>query len=71
MTYREKLDNLNIGDTFTIGERKYKIVENSSCDKCDLDLGCSALDFYDLRPGCSKFLRHDKKDVIFKEVKDE
>ena len=71
MTYREKLDNLNIGDCFTVGEKKFKILERTNCDDCDLDLGCIALDFYGLRPECDKFLRHDKKDVFFKEVKDE
>ena len=67
---REELNKLNIRDTFTIGEKKFKIIENLSCDECDLDLGCTALDFYGLRPECSKFQRHDKKNVVFKEIEE-
>ena len=67
---REELNKLNIGDTFAIGEKKFKIMESLSCDECSLDLGCTALDFYGLRPECSKFQRHDKKNVVFKEIEE-
>lgn len=56
-----------IGEIVKFGDKKYKSIEvdNSYCDECDL-FGKN----YCHRLRCSIMNRHDRKSIIYKEVKD-
>lgn len=76
----KKFRNLEIGKTFMIGYRKFKVVEASKeysfCKNCffsldDFRYDCLGLDMQEkgFLPSCSNCERTDNKNVIFKEVK--
>lgn len=85
MKKAEKVDELQIGDKFQLGDRKFRIEEEvidkeksdfveEYCIGCffgDNNLHCDELQYYDFIPQCTKNCRKDKKNVIFKEVKND
>lgn len=68
---KEELDNLKIGECFTLGDKKFKITKGIKCSDCDFDnMGCLVLRFYDLIPSCIYYGRKDNNiKIVFKEVK--
>lgn len=75
---KEEFSNLDIGETFILGCRKFKVVEiEDGCNGCFFDDGCGfesgigyELQGSYLLPECAKCYRKDKKNVIFKEVEE-
>lgn len=76
---REEFANLEAGRTFTLGCRKFKVVENKKnklCDKCDFKKNyfeefCLEMNKEHFLPECCSETRKDKKTVFFIEVEDE
>lgn len=77
----KKVDDLQIGEKFRLGDREFVIEEEKIegkergyCVGCFFygnELGCSDFRAYNFIPECSHHNRKDKKDVIFKEVENE
>lgn len=76
---KKKFENLEVGKTFELGCRKFKVVENDNgCKGCVFNKNYYEIGYicYDLRnlnaiPGCHPKKREDDKRVIFVEVEDE
>lgn len=75
---REEFENLGIGETFILGCRKFKVIENEKklCGKCcfknnKLEGFCLEMMEELFLPECCSETRKDGKNVIFKEVQDE
>lgn len=72
----KKVDDLQIGEKFRLGDREFVIEEEKevdieACVGCffkDANLECRELQIFSIIPECSFTSRKDKKDVIFKEV---
>lgn len=63
-----------IGDTFEYKGRVYKTIQSlsDSCRNCDfIDEPCYACFFNNIVGGCSMTVREDKKNIIFKEIKND
>ena len=76
---KEEFENLGVGETFTLGCRKFTVVEpneDNGCEGCffaeDNCYVCLALDMQDkgLTPSCCSVQRKDKKSVVFVEVEE-
>jgi hypothetical protein len=75
----KKVDELKIGEEFQLGDRKFRIEEETDgeievCVGCffkDANLECRELQIFNIIPECSFSCRKDKKDVVFKEVKND
>lgn len=78
MKKAEKVDELQIGDKFQLGDRKFVIEKEGEefCEDCFFlsmvsnDV-CEELKLYDILPQCASHCRKDKTNVIFKEIKNE
>lgn len=66
---KKEFENLEVGKSFQIGYREYKVMETEEifgCEGCCVDKNiCEFLKTENIIPYCSKELREDKKDVIF------
>lgn len=75
----KKVDDLQIGDKFQLGDRKFVIEEEKTseynfCKGCffaKFNLECQELQTHCILPQCSAGARKDKKDVVFKEIENE
>ena len=75
----KKVDELKIGEEFKLGDRKFVIEEETEgvievCVGCffkDANLECRELQIFNIILECSFSCRKDKKDVVFKEVKND
>lgn len=74
------MEELKIGDKIQLGNKKLEISEElpgtkgtfPKCEGCFFNgsvLDCSEFQLLDLIPSCSEVLRKDKKNIIFKEIK--
>ena len=76
---KEEFANLGVGETFQLGCRKFKVVENKKnklCDKCDFKKNdfeefCLEMNKEQFLPECCSETRKDRKHVYFVEVEDE
>ena len=75
---KEEFKNLEVGETFQLGCRKFTVMEvEDGCDGCFFDgdcyFGCLGYELQEnyMLPECSNFNRKDRKNVIFVEVEDE
>ena len=65
---KEEFLNLEIGKTFTIGNKKFKVEKGTCCDDCCFAFEeCIVFDEYNLRPKCENARKNSKR-VIFVEV---
>lgn len=75
---KEEFENLGVGETFQLGCRKFKVVENKKnklCDKCDFKKNnfeefCLEMNKEHFLPECCSETRKDGKYVYFVEVKE-
>lgn len=70
---KEEFKNLEVGKTFTLGSRKFIVIESGiDCSECCFDkledCPCSSMRINNFIPECSGRIRKDAKDVIFVEV---
>ena len=68
---KEELNNLKVGECFTIGNKKFKILKGLYCDDCCFNhKECQVLHAYNLIPKCDKFNRKDETNIHFVEEED-
>lgn len=72
----KKVDELKIGEEFQLGDRRFRIEKDKieTCVGCffiENDIPCEELKIYSILPQCNRINRKDKKDVVFKEVKND
>ncbi|WP_294064570.1 hypothetical protein [uncultured Fusobacterium sp.] len=75
---REEFRNLEVGETFQLGCKKFTVIENDEdimCEGCFFDeevySHCGQMAKYNFIPECCEENRKDEKNVIFVEVEDE
>lgn len=70
----DNFKDLGIDETFTLGYRKFKVVETRLKNRCDgcigLEVSCSILREGNLIPDCASAKRNDQKTVKFIEVEE-
>lgn len=72
----KKVDELQVGEKFRLGDREF-VIEKEGVEFCEgcffLQMVsndvCEELKLYDMLPQCASHCRKDKKNVVFKEVK--
>lgn len=69
----KKVDELELGEEFQLGDRKFIIQEDKigTCFDCffiENLIPCEELKIYSILPQCNGDCRKDKTNVIFKEV---